>query len=105
MKKLMLLLLFIPLINCGSVSPNINLAPVSDVTNQVSEGIHVDEFLKIAGDRAQKDEIFARSYYIYRVDQKSSSGYIIDTRFFQFLSSNDLLISVSQGESTKKLEQ
>ena len=105
MKKSLILLLFISLIfliNCGSFSTNINLAPVSDVTNQLSVGTHVDEFLKIAGNRAQKELIFARNYYVYRVEQiqiLSSSKTKIkkDIKFFYFDYNDNSLLYVKDG--------
>ena len=105
MKKSLILLLFISLIfliNCGSFSTNINLAPVSEVTNQVSVGMHVDEFLKIAGNRAQKELIFARNYYVYRVEQiqiltSSKTKIKKDIKFFYFDYNDNSLLYVKEG--------
>ena len=105
MKKLLIPLLLISLIfliNCGSFSTNINLAPVSDVTNHVSVGMHIDEFLKIAGSRAQKELIFARNYYVYRVEQiqiltSSKTKIKKDIKFFYFDYNDNSLLYVKEG--------
>ena len=110
MKKSLILLLFISLIfliNCGSFSTNINLAPVSEVTNQVSVGMDIDKFLKIAGNRAQKELIFARNYYVYRVEQiqistTSRTKIQKDIKFFYFDYNDNSLLYVKDGAKSIK---
>jgi len=110
MKKLLVPLFFISLVslvNCGPFSTNINLAPVSEVTNQVSVGMHVDEFLKIAGNRAQKELIFARNYYVYRVEQiqistTSRTKIQKDIKFFYFDYNYNSLLYVKDGAKSIK---
>ena len=105
MKKLLIPLFFISLVslvNCGSFPTNINLAPVSDVTNRVSVGMHVDEFLKVAGSRAQKELIFARNYYVYRVEQiqiltSSKTKIKKDIKFFYFDYNDNSLLYIKEG--------
>ena len=54
------------------------------------------EFLAIALERAKKDAM-TETYYVYRIDQYNLDGYIIDSMFYYFRSSDDTLFEVNAG--------
>ena len=71
---------------------------VSKITEQVTLGMHVEEFKKIAKNRAEKDAMFS-DYYVYRINQINLDGYVIDTKFYYFRNSDDRLFEVNGGTS------
>ena len=60
--------------------------------------MHVEEFKKIAKNRAEKDAMFS-DYYVYRINQINLDGYVIDTKFYYFRNSDDRLFEVNGGTS------
>ena len=59
-------------------------------------GMSKDEFLNIAGEKAEKDVTYT-DYYVYRVNQYDLNGYKVDSMFYYFRSSDDKLFEINSG--------
>jgi len=72
---------------------------VSKITEQVYIGMHINEFLKVAKGRAEKD-VMLETYYAYRINQYDIFGYRIQSMFYYFNNSDDKLFKVDEGVNT-----
>lgn len=84
MKKFILFLLLVSFFSCDNVDlSKPKYQPVTVITNQVSYGTSIEEFLEIAGDRAEKTTEY--SYQIrYVVHQYDKDDEIVKTASFYF---------------------
>ena len=84
MKKIIITFLFISFVSCNNVDlSKPKYQPVSVITNQVSYGTTLEEFLEIAGDRAEKTSEYSYEIF-YEVYQYDKDDNIIKTATFRF---------------------
>ena len=91
MKKLIFLLIATFLFSCKSYQA------VHKITEQVYIGMHIDDFLRVANKRYQKDAMNSE-FYVYRINQYDINGLLIDSMFYYFDNETDKLIEVNGGE-------
>jgi len=90
MKKLIFLLIATVLFSCKAYQS------ISTITEQVSIGMHVDDFKRIAKGRYQTDAMNVQ-FYVYRINQYDLNGILIDSMFYYFSQETNLLIEVNGG--------
>ena len=84
MKKIIIAFLFISFVSCNNVDlSKPKYQPVSVISNQVSYGTSLDEFLEIAGDRAEKTSESVFNVY-YKVHQYNKDYKIVQTTVYMF---------------------
>jgi hypothetical protein len=87
MKKFILFLLLVSFLSCGNVDlSKPKYQPVTVITNQVSHGTLLEEFLEIAGDRAEKtyEDFDEMSYKVYQYNKDDEIVMTAKYRFRKF---------------------
>ena len=91
MKKFLFLALFSLFVSCSAYQP------ISNITSKVYIGMHVNDFLKVADGRAQRDAM-TETYYVYRINQyEAMYGMLVDSKFYYFRNSDNKLFQVDGG--------
>ena len=103
MKKFILFLLLVSFLSCGNVDlSKPKYQPVEVISNQVSHGTLLEEFLEIAGNRAEKtyEDFDAIHYKVYQYNKDDEIVMTTKYKFRRFTANTKRIFFLSEFSTT-----